>query len=189
MLDTKRNRKRMLFRAGVALFLLCIVLSIASALELPTMNNSTVSLTAGNLIISPAANISTATQAVVAGGSIVVLVIVFGGLVILGYLAKERGRLDQGEMRRAIAGTFVVGFTILVILCIMYGIYREGVILAYIELVGIVVGFYFGAKTAEQKRAEAAVNISIEHVRFLDLNKIAITIRNGGESEKSHGLH
>lgn len=169
MLDTKLNGKKMLFRVGAAILLLCAVLSIASAKEqLSAVNNSI----SGQLI-----------PTYVSIGAIVLLSIVFVLLVLLGYRAKERGRLDMGEMRRAIAGTFVVGFTIVVLLCITYGIYTEGVILAYIELVGIVVGFYFGSRTTAQKRVDAAVKISIEHVRFPDPEKIAITIRNGGDSE------
>ncbi len=52
----------------------------------------------------------------------------------------------------------------------------------FINLVGIVVGFYFGAKTAAEKRAEAAAEITIENVRF-PFEKVAITIRNGGDSK------
>ena len=183
MIDTKRNRKRRLFRVGVALFLLCIVLSIASAQEQPSKADT---INPPVYINTSTVNISTAAPMIpttVAGIAIGVLVIAFGLLVFLGYWAKERGRLDMGEMRRAIAGTFVVGFTILVILCLTYDIYRSEVILAYIELVGIVIGFYFGTRTAAEKRAEAAVKISIEHVRFPDPKKIAIAIRNGGDSE------
>ena len=41
---------------------------------------------------------------VVAGAFVLVA---FALLIMLGYFAKERGRLDMGEMRRAIAGTLV----------------------------------------------------------------------------------
>ena len=109
-----------------------------------------------------------------------VILAVFVMLIILGFKADKQ--LDKGEMRRAIAGTFVVGFTILLILCLTYGIYQNEVIIAYIELTGIVVGFYFGAKTAAEKRAEAAAEITIENVRF-PAKEVAIAIRNGGDSK------
>ncbi len=81
-----------------------------------------------------------------------------------------------------------MGFTILTILCLKYGINRTAVVLAYIELVGLVIGFYFGTRTAAEKRAEAAVKISIEHVKFVGdadqkNRKMGLTIRNGGDSE------
>lgn len=115
--------------------------------------------------------------------AIVVIVLCFGMILYLGW--REDHKLDKGEMRRAIAGTFVIGFTILTILCLNYRIYQTEILLAYIELVGIVIGFYFGAKTAAGKRAEASAKIGIEHLRFPDPDrkKIAITIRNGGDTE------
>jgi len=115
-----------------------------------------------------------------------VILAVFVMLIILGFKADKQ--LDKGEMRRAIAGTFVVGFTILLILCFTYGIYQTEVIVAYIELTGIVVGFYFGTRTAAEKRAEAAAEIGIEHVKFVDdadpkKRKMVLTIRNGRDTE------
>ena len=115
-----------------------------------------------------------------------VILAVFVMLIILGFKADKQ--LDKGEMRRAIAGTFVVGFTILLILCFTYGIYQTEVIIAYIELTGIVVGFYFGTRTAAEKRAEAAAEIGIEHVKFVDdadpkKRKMVLTIRNGRDTE------
>ncbi len=109
-----------------------------------------------------------------------IIVFVFIGILILGWL-KDRN-LDKGEMRRAIAGTFVIGFTVLMILCLSFNIYQKEVIIAYIELVGIVIGFYFGAKTAAEKRAEVAAKIDIENVRLPDPKKVAITVRNGGDT-------
>jgi heme/copper-type cytochrome/quinol oxidase subunit 2 len=145
MIDIKQNRKWRWFRGVVAFFLLCIVLSVASAQEqLPKADTNTSTV-----------NISTATTMIptnIAVFTIVVLVITFLILVLLCYNAKETGKLDMGEMRRAMAGTFVVGFTILMILCLTYDIYRSEVIMAYIELVGIVIGFYYGSRTIENKR-------------------------------------
>ena len=203
----KQNSKKSVFRVGVTFFLLCVVLSIASvtisgANDTPTPT-STVATATPEVDVTPAltsrpvhintstVNITTKTPLIPKGDAwiaIALLVIVFGLLVALGYRAKERGRLDMGEMRRAIAGTFVVGFTILTILCLTYGIYQTEIIIAYVELVGIVIGFYFGTRTAAEKRAEAAVKISIEHVKFVDdvdpkKKKMGLTLRNGGDSE------
>lgn len=69
-------------------------------------------------------------------------------LVFLGWW-KDKS-LNKGEMRRAIAGTFVVGFTILTMLSIIFGIYQKEIILMYVQLAGVVVAFYFGARIAKE---------------------------------------
>lgn len=112
----------------------------------------------------------------------IVILLIFGGMIYIG--AKADKKLDKGEMRKAIAGTFVVGFSMLMILSIKYEIPDNDIITMYVQLAGIVVAFYFGARAAAVKQAEAATTIGIEHVRFLpDHKKIAITIRNGSDSE------
>lgn len=70
---------------------------------------------------------------------------VFAGTLILGYLRDKD--LNKGEMRRAIAGTFVVGFTLLLILSLFYEFKNKDIITAYIQLTGIVIAFYFGTRT------------------------------------------
>lgn len=108
------------------------------------------------------------------------VILAFFVTLILGWLPDFK--LDKGEMRRALAAMLVVGFTVLAVLSIIYGFELTHIALAYIELTGIVVGFYFGAKTAAEKRAEPAAEITIENVRF-PFEKVAITIRNGGDSK------
>ena len=133
-------------------------------------------------LIKPMLPIS--TKAALFAGIVFLGVFVF--LVWLGY--KADNKLDKGEMRRAIAGMLSVGFGILLILSLVYNIYPKQVVTAYIQLVGIVIGFYFGSKTATEKRAEAATKITIENVMFLDdeepkKRKMILTIRNGGDTE------
>lgn len=109
------------------------------------------------------------------------VILAFFVTLILGWLPDFK--LDKGEMRRALAGMLVVGFTVLAVLSIIYEFELSHIALAYIELTGIVVGFYFGAKTAAEKRAEpAAAEITIENVRF-PFEKVAITIRNSRDSK------
>jgi len=66
-------------------------------------------------------------------------------IIVMGFSADKK--LNAGEMRRAIAGTFAVGFTMLMILSLHYGFYQREII----EFVGIVIGFYFGQRAAETK--------------------------------------
>jgi len=110
---------------------------------------------------------------------------IFVLLIALGYRADKN--LNKGEMRRAIAGTLVIGFVILVFLSLCYEISNQPLVIAFIELVGIVVGFYFGSKTvAEKKEVEEKKTgqIRIENVQFSGKSdKIIITIRNSGDFE------
>jgi hypothetical protein len=72
-------------------------------------------------------------------------------LIYLGCM--KDGTLSKGELRRAVAGSLVLAFTILALFSMVMGdqngIGKE-IVIAYIQLVGIAVGFYFGAKTAER---------------------------------------
>ena len=187
----KQNLKESFFRVGAVLLLLCLFLPIVAQ-----ANNTTeigcINATTAN-VSALTANVSTSSVTVLSKSSIlddagllivaIVILSTFGGMIYIG--AKADKKLDKGEMRRAIAGTFVVGFTVLMILSIKYSISdNNNITTMYVQLAGIVVAFYFGTRAVAVKRAEAAAMIGIEHVRFLpDLKKIAITIRNGGDSE------
>ncbi|WP_316967341.1 hypothetical protein [Candidatus Methanocrinis natronophilus] len=78
--------------------------------------------------------------------AIIILVIVFLLLIYMGF--ADDGALDKGDMRRAIAGTFVLGFTMLIFFLSSYEIKNPEVVTAYLQMVGVIIGFYFGAKTA-----------------------------------------
>ena len=111
---------------------------------------------------------------------------IFVFLIVLGY--QNDKNLNKGEMRRAIAGTLVIGFVILVFLSLCYKISDQQLVIAFIQLVGIVIGFYFGSKTVAEKREveeKKTGQIKIENVQFPKKgDKIAnITIRNGGDFE------
>ena len=112
-----------------------------------------------------------------------VILAIFVLMIGLGFWADKK--LDKGEIRRAIAVTLVAGFSILAVLSFVFDILRVQIVTAFIELVGIVVGFYFGVRTAAEKRAEATAKIGIEHVKFdaAAPKKIMLTVRNGGDSE------
>jgi hypothetical protein len=65
--------------------------------------------------------------------------------------------MDQGQIRSAIAGTLVFGFIMLTLFSLYYGVTKDNIIVAqYGNFVGIVIGFYFGARTASQAASEGA---------------------------------
>ncbi len=110
------------------------------------------------------------------------IISVFMGILFLGWLTDRN--LDKGEMRRAIAGTFVIGFTILMILCLVFNIYQKEVVIAYIELVGIVIGFYFGAKVAGEKKFGSAASAQSEESEIKELKKKIIDYYNANSSDQ-----
>ena len=199
-----QNLKESFFRIGAVLFLLCLLLPIVAQAndtnESVCINAITANVSALIANVSaPTANVSTSTAnvsalsvTVLSKSSIlgdaglwiaaIAILSVFLWLIHIG--AKADKKLDKGEMRKAIAGTFVVGFSMLMILSIKYDIPDNTITTMYVQLAGIVVAFYFGTRAVAAKQAEAAAMIGIEHVRFLpDPKKIAITIRNGSDSE------
>ena len=114
-----------------------------------------------------------------------IVVFVFAGMLLLGYSADKY--LNKGEMRRAIAGTFVVGFTLLLLLSAFYEFKNNDIVNAYIQLTGVVIAFYFGTRSVMGKQKEVFNNLNIENVKFnLDRSgnpdrKITISIRNGSD--------
>lgn len=104
----------------------------------------------GDLAVTVTSPTSTSPPAVwVAGTAFALMFVTFWGMILLGWLKDKDHKLDKGEMRRAIAGTFVVGFIILTVSsCTGCGIFQKEIVQAYTQLTFIVVGFYFGARTA-----------------------------------------
>jgi len=102
---------------------------------------------------------------------------VFGALVYMGYLADRS--LSRGEMRRAIAGTFVIGLQMLLILSIVFDVYTEKVVTTYLTAMTMILGFYFGSRTAQQ--TQEVSRIEIENVSFAvknDRKFISVSVRN-----------
>ncbi|HOO53625.1 MAG TPA: hypothetical protein PLY09_00255 [Methanothrix sp.] len=88
---------------------------------------------------------------------------VFLFLIYLGCM--KDGTLSKGELRRAVAGSLTLAFTLLALISMVMedenGIGKE-IVIAYIQLVGIAVGFYFGAKTAERDEEEEKVKLDLK---------------------------
>ena len=82
---------------------------------------------------------------------------VFLFLIFLGCM--KDGTLSKGELRRAVAGSLTLAFTLLALFAMVMdekeGEIGKEIVIAYIQLVGIAVGFYFGAKTAEREEEDA----------------------------------
>lgn len=80
----------------------------------------------------------------------IALIIIAGFFVIIFLGWWQEKRIDKGVMRRAMAGTFVIGYTFVVMLSMWSGNFQKEVVLMYVQLVSVVVAFYFGAKVARE---------------------------------------
>ena len=135
-------------------------------------------------LVSSAATVENDTNKIVMPIVLIVL-FVFVLILFMGYLADKC--LNKGAMRRTIAGTFIVGFTILMFLSLFYDFKNDEIVTAYIQMVGVVIGFYFGTRSILEKQTGASGGLSIENVKFeLDSSgnpdkKITLSIRNGGD--------
>ena len=99
---------------------------------------------------------------------------VFLILIYMGYLADRS--LSKGEMRRAIAGTFVVGLQMLLFFSLVFKVYEEKVLTTYLTAMTTILGFYFGSRTAQQTQSEPS-RIAIENV-FFGEKEIVVSVRN-----------
>ncbi len=114
--------------------------------------------------------------------ALLAVLFIFFYILRLGYNGDKT--LEHGEMRRAIAGAFIVGFHILLLMSFLFDFKTETVISAYIAAVTTIIGLYFGSRTAQQSQNEEATKptIGIENVEFKE-KQIAITFRNGSSKE------
>jgi hypothetical protein len=105
---------------------------------------------------------------------VVLALLVFGAILLMLYAHFNMRSSEPGEMRKTIAGLLVLGLVAVVFFAINGKILPENkeIITQYIQLVGIVVAFYFGSKAASDayKEPEEAGNaqndLDIENVTY-----------------------
>lgn len=84
---------------------------------------------------------------------IVISFLIFGCLIFIGGWMptrnnKFRFNLRHGQIRSAIAGTLVFGFVILTFFSLYYPLNESTIFNQFSQVVGIIIGFYFGSRTA-----------------------------------------
>lgn len=85
---------------------------------------------------------------------IVISFLIFASLIFIGgwMPTKDnlfRFNLRHGQIRSAIAGTLVFGFVILTFFSLYYPLNEDGAVFnQFSQVVGIIIGFYFGSRTA-----------------------------------------
>ena len=181
---------------SIAVFLFLFILVVSAENETPTLTEAdTIAQPPTPTEVGTTAPSTTATEAGTESpdssnqtiqseevwvGSLAIFVVFFI-MIFLGYLVDRN--LNKGEMRRAIAGSFVVGFSILMFLSLICDFSENQIITMYVQIAGIVIGFYFGSRTVGEKKEEEEKleQISIENIHFSEQDKtINITIRNSG---------
>lgn len=82
-----------------------------------------------------------------------------------------------------------MGFTILVFLSLVYDFKNTEIVNAYTQIVGVIIGFYFGTRSALGNKEDKTDGINIENVRFEfddsgnPNKKVSVFVRNRGISD------
>jgi hypothetical protein len=116
---------------------------------------------------------------------VVLALIIFGAILLMLYAHFRMMGSEPGEMRKTIAGLLVLGLVVVVFFA-LNGTIKDGgnkeIITQYIQLVGIVVAFYFGSKASSdaykkpEEAGSAQDDLDIENVTY-DPNKGEIQIK------------
>jgi hypothetical protein len=118
---------------------------------------------------------------------IILVLLVFGAVLLMLYGHYRWRASEPGEMRKTIAGLLVLGLVAIVFVALTGRSLTENkdIITQYIELVGIVVAFYFGSKAASdaykqpEEAGNAQTDLDIETVTYdKNTGKIEIKVIN-----------
>lgn len=84
---------------------------------------------------------------------IIISFLIFASLILIGGWTPTKGNyfrfnLRHGQIRSAIAGTLIFGFVILTFFSLYYPLNENAIFNQFSQVVGIIIGFYFGSRTA-----------------------------------------
>ncbi|VVB69011.1 SdrD B-like domain protein [uncultured archaeon] len=110
--------------------------------------------------------------------TLLVLLLIFAALIWIGVC--QPGTMEQGQMRRAIAGILVFGFVVLLVFSLYGGIRADNkdIITQYIQLVGIIIGFYFGSRVVSETQRESTKEIEINSATFSKPPTLTVNLSN-----------
>jgi len=110
--------------------------------------------------------------------TLLAVLLTFGALIWIGVC--QPGTMEHGQMRRAIAGILVFGFVVLLVFSLYGGIRDDNkdIITQYIQLVGIIIGFYFGSKVVSETQGESTKGIEIKSATFSKPNTLKVNLSN-----------
>jgi hypothetical protein len=113
--------------------------------------------------------------------------LVFGAVLFMLYVHFNLREQEPGSMRKTIAGLLTVGLVIVVFFALIGKISNEPIITQYIQLVAVIIAFYFGSRSAASEKPEED-DVIIEKVTFNRKDKkLAIRLSNKGGKNLSIG--
>lgn len=74
--------------------------------------------------------------------------LVFGAVLLMCQVHHKHRDKEVGVMRKTIAGLLVVGLVAVIFFALAGKIYNENIVTQYIQLVGVIIAFYFGSRVA-----------------------------------------
>lgn len=73
---------------------------------------------------------------------------IFGSVIFMCQMHSRLKEKETGVMRKTIAGLLVIGLVVVIFFALTTKIENDGLITQYIQLVGIIIAFYFGSRSA-----------------------------------------
>jgi hypothetical protein len=171
--DIKEGRKPIIqIVSGFFLLLLGLYLLISLAqMSRYAINGATTGMSSSFTLVTP----------------VVLALLLFGAILLMLYAHFKMKANEPGEMRKTIAGLLVLGLVAVVLFALNRPIQDGGnreIITQYIQLVGIVVAFYFGSKATSdaynkpEKAGTAQDDLDIENVTYDPKGEIQIKVSN-----------
>ncbi|MDD4651165.1 MAG: hypothetical protein PHQ34_02940, partial [Methanothrix sp.] len=117
----------------------------------------------------------------------VLALLLFGAILLMLHTHFRLKGSEPGEMRKTIAGLLVLGLVAVVFYALNGNIQQGGnqeIVTQYIQLVGIVIAFYFGSKASSdaykktEEEGSAQDDLDVENVIYDGKGKIQIKISN-----------
>ena len=160
--DIKEDRKTIIqIVSGFILLLLGLSLLISLAqLSRNAINGETIGMGSSFTLVTP----------------VVLALLLFGAILLMLYAHFKMKESEPGVMRKTMAGLLVLGLVAVVFFALNGSIQGDGnkeIVTQYIQLVGIVVAFYFGSKASSdaykkpEESGTAQDDLDIENVTYV----------------------
>lgn len=79
---------------------------------------------------------------------VLLAVLIFGAVLLMCSMHVQKKEQEVGTMRKTIAGLLVLGLVVVIFYSLSGKIINENIITQYIQLVGVIIAFYFGSRVA-----------------------------------------
>jgi hypothetical protein len=164
--DIKADRK-IVIQLASGFVLLVLGLYLLISLAQISRNGATIAMSSSFALVTP----------------VVLTLLVFGAVLLMLYVQNKLQEPNEtGGMRKTIAGLLVIGLIVVILFALIEDISKnENIISQFIQLVGIVIAFYFGSKATsdayskqeEAKKSTADLEAELEKAKEEEKNAMS----------------